>query len=325
VRIIAVLSRASVTYGTPVTLSGTLFDQPVAGGDYMPFPGQAVAVYSSLAPARPVATLTTGRGGSFRLSLPDEGATTTWTLVAGAALGTPHEGTATAELTEAVRVPTTFPRFSVTLDQDGRLDYSGCLGLSAGVPAVAPVQLTRPALQYAARPKGPWRTLAGVALSRTPCGNGGEEFYGRAASRLNLAYYRAYFPGCTGTLGTGYLRSASPARLAWKFADRIASFTARPATAPRKGELTVAGTLQYYYRQYHYRPAWNPYAGQPVLIILRPLGQRTWYWITQVTTGPDGWFSATFADPLSATWSAEYLGSGTHLATIAAMIYVRVR
>ena len=63
----------------------------------------------------------------------------------------------------------------------------------------------------------------------------------------------------------------------------------------------VRGTLQYY----HF--GWHGYPGQVALIILRPKDRGTW-----------------FADPLSATWSAEYLGNGTHLATVAAMVYVRL-
>jgi hypothetical protein len=136
------------------------------------------------------------------------------------------------------------------------------------------------------------------------------------AARLNLAYYRAYFAGRIAAFGPGYLASASPTLLAWKYADRMTSFRVSPAIAGKKGTLTVRGTLQYY----HF--GWHGYPGQVALIILRPKDRGTWYWIRQVTTGPGGHFSATFADPLSATWSAEYLGNGTHLATVAAMIYV---
>jgi hypothetical protein len=205
----------------------------------------------------------------------------------------------------------------VSLDQYGQLAYSGCLNLPAGIPVVAPVQLSRPAIQYAAQPTDPWHTLTSAALTRAPCGNGGEEFSGRVTAPLNLAYYRAYFPGRTGVPGTGYLASVSQASLAWKFAERIISFGVPAAIAGEKDSLTVRGTLQYY----HY--SWHGYAGQAVLIILRPKGQGTWYWIRQVTTGPGGRFSVTFADPLSATWSAEYLGNGTHLATVATMTYVQ--
>jgi hypothetical protein len=77
-------------------------------------------------------------------------------------------------------------------------------------------------------------------------------------------------------------------------------------------------------RLQYYHFGWHGYLGQVALIILRPKDRGTWYWIRQVTTGPGGHFSVTFADPLSATWSVEYLGNGTHLATVSAMAYVRL-
>jgi hypothetical protein len=62
-----------------------------------------------------------------------------------------------------------------------------------------------------------------------------------------------------------------------------------------------------------------------VLIILRPHGSGTWYWIAKSKTDSAGKFSATFTDPASATWSAEYTGNSTHLATVASKHDVRLR
>jgi len=220
VRIAATLSQSTVIYGTQVTLSGSLLGRPRPGQAYLPVPGQRVAIYSSPGPSGPVATTTTDQDGSFRLPLPAEAATTVWTLVAGGAL---DARTATATLTETVRLPTAFSGFSVTLDQYGHLGYSGCLGLPAGAGAWGGNSVT---IQYAAQPRGPWHALASAALTSTPCGHGGQEFSGRTTARLNLAYYRAYFPGGT----PSYLASASQAVLAWKFADRITSFLVSPAS-----------------------------------------------------------------------------------------------
>jgi hypothetical protein len=217
-------------------------------------------------------------------------------------------------------LPTAFSRFSVSLDQDGQLSYSGCLELPAGAPVAGTAGLSRPVIQYAPRLTGSWRTLTRATMTGVACGDGGEEFSGLVTARLNLAYYRAYFAGRSAAAGTGtrYLASVSRILLAWKYADRMTSFRVSPAVVAARGTLTVRGTLQYYYF------GWHGYPGQVALIILRPKGRGTWYWIRQVTTGPGGHFSATFADPLSATWSAEYLGNGTHLATVAAMVYVRL-
>jgi hypothetical protein len=164
--------------------------------------------------------------------------------------------------------------------------------------------------------------LTSAPLTARSCGNGGAEVGGQALARLNLAYYRAYFPGdhaAGGTASPSYLPAASPTLLAWKFEDRIADFSVSPATVDATGKLTVQGVLQYY------QSGWHGFGGQPVLIILRPERTSTWYWITRVSTGAKGQFSATFADPESATWSAEYLGSSAHLATVGPMIYARLR
>ncbi len=50
-----------------------------------------------------------------------------------------------------------------------------------------------------------------------------------------------------------------------------------------------------------------------------------WHWIAQVTTNAAGYFTATFVDPVTATWSAEYLGDQAHLAAVGAMIGVPLK
>jgi hypothetical protein len=217
------------------------------------------------------------------------------------------------------------------MDQYGTLSYAGCLGLSSGTREGLPAHLPALAIQYQASPGGPWHLLASASLKARTCGNGGEEVSGQVLARLNLAYYRAYFPGlpglpgfpgehaASGTASAGYLPAASPALLAWKFEDRIAGFSVSPSVADAHGKLTVRGVLQYF------QSTWRGLPGQSVLIILRPQHKTTWYWITQVTTNAKGQFSATFADPESATWSAEYLGSNAHLATVAQADYVHLK
>jgi hypothetical protein len=239
-------------------------------------------------------------------------------LAAAGLSGGPATPTAMAAPAKPASLPTAFSRFAVSLNQYGQLGYSGCLGLPAKTAVIPPAQLfrVRPTIQYAARPTGPWHTLTSATLTRGTCGNAGAGFSGRVTARLNLAYYRAYFPGQTTSSGTGYLATASPAVLAWKFEDRITSFLVSPVVVRGNGDLTVRGTLQYYHS------GWRGYPDQAVLVILCPKTHCTWYWIRQVTTGPGGRFGVTFADPASATWSAEYLGNGTHLAAVAAMVYV---
>src|SRR3974390_2790501 len=106
--------------------------------------------------------------------------------------------------------------------------------------------------------------------------------------------------------------------LAWKYADRITSFAVSKRVVSKGGKLTVSGRLQYYSGR------WRNYAGQQVLVILRPQGSKTWYYIATPETNSAGLFSAPFTDPVSATWSAEYLGNSTHLAAVAGTIYVQL-
>jgi len=57
---------------------------------------------------------------------------------------------------------------------------------------------------------------------------------------------------------------------------------------------------------------------------LLPRHSSTWYWIARVTTNAKGNFSSTFTDPVTAVWSAEYLGDKTRPASVGAMIPVTV-
>ena len=159
--------------------------------------------------------------------------------------------------------------------------------------------------------------LAGQAS--LACGHGGLAFSGILPARLNYAYYRAMYAGGTDKAGTGYLGSVSGKVLAWKYGSRFSSFAISQQTVATGSQLTISGQLLYYSGR------WRSHAGQQVLIILRPHGSGTWYWIAKSRTDSAGRFSATFTDPVNATWSAEYAGNSTHLGAIAAEKYVRLR
>jgi hypothetical protein len=220
---------------------------------------------------------------------------------------------------KAVKLPTVVSGFAATLNQDWRVSVHGCLALRAGVPGSVP-SLAGLTIQDAAGPDGPWRPLGGLAKqASTVCGRGGLAFSGVLPARLNYAYYRASYAGGTDKAGTGYLGSVSGKVLAWKYGDRISSFATSKRTVATGGKLTVSGRLWYY------SGTWRYHAGQEVLIILRPQGKGTWYWIAKPKTDSAGKFSATFTDPVSATWSAEYTGNSTHLGAIAAKKDVRLR
>lgn len=313
VAISAKLSATTVSYGSKVTVTGTVSYEP--GGKFVPLPGQTVRIYDRAGAPAPVATAVTDSKGGFAASLPKEAASLRWVLRAG---GGRFPGTATDTLPMKVSLPTAVSGFQAALNQYWQVSFHGCLALAAGVPGSipSPAGLT---IQYAASPGGPWHELGTVAArAGAPCGHGGRTFSGALPARLNSGYYRAVYAGGTDPAGTGYLRSAGGNALAWKYEDRITSFSVSKPTAPKGGKLTVTGRVQYYSSG-----AWRNHPGQQVLVILRPKGSASWYWIARPTTDSGGQFSATFTDPVSADWSAEYLGDPSHLATMAATSYVR--
>jgi hypothetical protein len=312
----ASLSATSVTYGGKVTLGGTLSYQPAAS--FLPLSGQTVRIYDRPGATTPVATAVTNATGHFTATLPKEAASVQWVVQAGGPAVSQYLGSASVTLPMKVNLPTAVSGFGVALSVFGDVSFRGCLTLPTGVPGHVP-SLSGLAIQYAAGPKGPWRSLGSVpSQSGARCGNGGWSFSGTLGAKLNYAYYRAWYPGTTAA-GTGYLATASGGVLVWKYEDRITGFTASPQTVHKGGTITVKGQLQYYSGQ------WRGYANQSVYIILRAPGRCSdWCYFTIPRTDSNGRFSATFVDPLSATWSTEYLGNSTHLATLAPLIYVKV-
>lgn len=316
VAISASLSTSTVSYGRQVTASGTVSYQP--GSSYVPLPGQAVRIYDQPGAQRPVATAVTGANGYFTVALPKEAASVQWVVQAGGPAASPYLGAVSLTLPMKVNLPTAVTGFGVALNTFGQLKYRGCLAMAAGVPGSIPAASASVAIQYAETPNGPWRTL-GTATSQNgaPCGNNGRAFKGTVTARVNYAYYRAWYAG-TSVAGTGYLSAASGRVLAWKYADRIIGFSVSSRTVPTGGKLTVTGQLQYYLGK------WRDYADQPVYVILRPEGSKKWYYLLLADTNSVGRFSATFTDPVTATWSAEYFGNSTHMAALGALVYVTV-
>lgn len=314
VKMSASLSASTVTYGSKVRVKGTVTYAP-GGGGFVALTGQTIQIYAGAASGHPVVTAVTNGKGAFTAALPNEATSVHWVLQASG----PYLKTATATLPMKVSLPTVVTGFSATLSQSWQVNYRGCLGLRAGVPGYVP-SLTGLTIQYAERPNGPWHTLGVPAVTQKSfvCGNDGRTFSGALPARLNYAYYRAVYKGATDRSGTGYLPSVSGTVLAWKYEDRITSFAVSTRTVHKGGNLTVSGRLQYYLSK------WRNYPGQPVLVIFRAQGSKTWYYIAIVRTNSAGQFSATFTDPVTAVWSAEFLGNSTHLDTAAGTISVQV-
>jgi len=308
----AKLSATEIKYGAAVSVTGTVTSY-TAGGD-APLSGQPVQVYA--AGGQLALTTETSSTGAFTASLPREATSLSWTVQAG---GGPYT-TATATLPMTVELPTVITGFKAALNPYWQVAYQGCLGLAAGTPGYVP-SLSGLTIQYAASSHGPWHTLGKVPAGQRSyvCGDDGRTFTGTLPGQLSNAYYRAVYAGSAGGSATGYLSSASGTVRSWRSIDRITDFKVAPHSVHQGAKLTISGKLQY-------RPGskWLDLTLRTVLIILRPPGSKTWYWILQARTNSKGDFSVTFADPLSASWAAEYQGGKNLLATMSSSVSVPV-
>lgn len=317
VAIKARLSSTTVTYHAKESVAGTVTYQPAPGAAYKPLPHHKVVVYSEQDPATPAATGVTDANGNFKIALPTA-QTTTWQVAAGG--DNPLLGYASVGLNMYVNLPTVVTGFHVRLDQHWQLTFGGCLGLTQPVSGANLYLSPGPVIQWAYSPRGPWHTLKRVETGVDACGHDGAAFSGTATAPVNYAFYRAYYPGSAASYQSyGYTTTTSAQVLAWKYYDRVTSFSVSARVVNAGHDLTVKGQLQYWYR------GWHDYRNQQILILLRPKGSRTWYWLVKVRTNASGHFSATFVDPVSATWGAYYDGNSTHLSAGSATIYVRLR
>jgi len=313
----ASLSSARVTYHAADSVVGTATYQPAPGAAYKPLPDYKVVVYNYSDPAAPAATGVTDANGNFKIAVPTT-QFTSWQVTVGG--GSPFLATASVGLTMYVNLTTVITGFHVSLNQYWQLTFGGCLGLTQPVSNTDLYLSPGPVIQWESNPKGPWHTLKRIETGVDACGHDGAAFSGTATAPLNYAFYRAYYPGtAAGYQSYGYASTTSSRVLAWKYDDRITSFSVSARVVNAGHDLTVKGQLQYW------NGGWHDYRNQQILIVLRPKGSSTWYWIVKVKTNASGHFSATFVDPVSATWEAVYDGNSTHLSAGSTTIYVRLR
>jgi hypothetical protein len=318
VKLSAKLSATKVTYGATVTVSGTV--GYASGHTVVPLAGQRVRISGS--GGKPAITATTDKAGHFTAALPPQAVSMDWTVLAG---GSQFLTSAAVALPLTVELPTVITGFQATLNQFWQVSVRGCLGLAPDTPGFVP-SLKGLVIQYSPGPHGPWHALGAVPDQKSYlCGNDGRTFTAVLPARRNYAYYRASFGGnairppggSSHDPATGFLPSLSAAKLAWKYADRFTDFKVTPHTVHKGGKLTITGHLESFFGG-----KWRNLVHQQVLIILKPQGSSTWFYIVKVSSGGEGLFSATFTDPVTATWSAEYLGDAKHLATVAPMVPV---
>jgi hypothetical protein len=307
------------TYGKSVMVTGTL--TYTSGSTSEPLAGQEIWIGNQEWDwGSPLVTGTTGTDGSFSITLPAQQAGAT--LYVGT-LNTSDLTAVETPLQVNVVNPTVISSFKVSLNQYWTLSVSGCLGFASGNTTQTLYHTSGLTVQYAPSTRGPWKNLFAINgnESYTPCGTGGIKFTGSHIAPENYAYYRVVYAGTKGA--TSYASTTSPTVLTWKYADRITNLRVSPTVVNAGGKLTVSGTLQYYYS------GWHNYSGQIISIDLHPQGSNpTWYWFVKVKTNSQGQFSATFKDPVSATWQAVFEGNTTgvgHLSAGSSEVYVRLK
>jgi hypothetical protein len=306
---------ADLDYQGTMTFSGTASYND--GGKLVPLPARSTVQVTVGTDAVPV--LTTGSTGSFTYTISNFSPGTDsvpWSVQVPA---TPLlDQSATVTGTVHVAAPMKVSSFAATLTPFGYIDTSGCVqvGVSGyGLPG------SGFELQYARTAGGPWTNLAPLAFTAkdvpASCTGSDDQYFSSSntiLARLSGAYYRAEYKGTS-----SFEQTVSAAAHAWKYETRIISLTVTPRSVAPGGKLTVSGRLQQHLR------SWADYARQQVLIILKPKGSRIWYYIAKVRTTSSGYFTKTFTDPVSADWSAEFLGNSDHLASGGAIYYVPLR
>jgi hypothetical protein len=323
-KVTAAVSPSQVQWGAKASITGTVTYQPAGQSGYVPATTAPVSIsvfksgnYTNI----PDATGVTDATGHFSIPLPQNPGAT-WTVEGGPGTSSTMLQLTQAYVTEVVAFNTTVTSFTTSLNQHWGLNFAGCAGLPASVPNASRPSVSALKLQWSPGKSGPWRNLTTAITSGGPCGHNGLRFSGTATAAVNYAYYRMYFPGtpADSIYHEGFDSSASSPVLAWKYADRITGLSVSPATVSANAKITVKGTLQYYYS------GWHSYgSGHTIMIVLKPKGSSTWYWIVKVNTNAKGQFSATFKDPVSAAWAAYFDGNSTHLSVQSGSVYVTVR
>jgi hypothetical protein len=312
------VNSVTETYGKPATVTGTL--SYTSGSASGPVADRAVWINTTDSSVGAVATGVTTNTGSFTMQLDRA---TGGSLYVGS-FSEPDLPAAVVPLTLKVVHPTVISSFKTTLNQIWGLSVSGCLGFPATDTSERMEQTSGLTVEWESSLTGPWKKLGVIngKESYQGCGTGGIKFSGSFLAPKNYAYYRVVYAGTTGA--TSYAATTGSAVLDWRYADRIIDSKVSPTVVNAGGKLTVKGTLQYYYS------GWHNYSGQTIVIYLHPKGSNpNWYWLVKVKTNSKGQYSATFKDPVSATWQAVFEGNNSngvgHLASASPEVYVRLK
>jgi hypothetical protein len=309
VKLTAAAAKPAVNYRRSDIVSGNVLYH--SGSIWRPLGDYQVTLLG--AQPNDSATATTDANGHYSAVLKSLTNSDQWTVSAG--LNSAWFNGASKPVNITVNWPAAITRVSERLSPSGVLSASGCIVYK--VPNGQNDQSTQPLwVDYARGPRGPWRVLGKMPASWNGvqmCPAAGANWTGQFPVRLANAWYREQIMAAPGIEPT----TTKPVHL-WKIPTRIVRFHVSSRHVAVGGSLTIKGVLQQYAKH------WLALAHQLVWIVLQPNGSQTWYYIRMPRTTASGHFSATFADPGSATWSALFLGGKNYFASAAPKVYVSV-
>jgi hypothetical protein len=318
VQVTGAFSKVSVVYGQPDTVSGLVTFDP--DGTWIPLADATVAI-SNYYPSEQTTTVTTNSAGAYTATLPGSQLTTmgafeptSWQVRAS---GTGYVGSDFLTINgPSLILPTAVSRFAASLSSLGTITIKGCLGITApgGQNSFPIAPLT---VQYAARARGPWRTLGKITGSQAGGGldycTGDSRWIRTFAAPRTNAYYKVRFTG-----SSQLLASTSGVLHRWKNLTKITSFAVSPRSAASGGDISVSGRLL------QHGKSWRSYGRRKVSICV--IYEKALYcYKHRLTTSSSGRFSGEVRAPsFSAPWLAVYFGDSTHFAYFSAEIRVTV-
>lgn len=240
-------------------------------------------------------------GGRFSETLPTVTGDADWTAVVGG-FGFLQQSAAQATL-HAVSS-------SVLVWSDPTFTGAGAVRIKGRLSAPAgPLPAGGVSLQQSSDGRTGWTTVATV----TPGATGFFDTWHKL--RHPTGFLRLYYPGSA---------KATTARSSvlhlTRAVTRVTGFNASPEPVSKGRTITVTGILQSAKGS-----TWTALPGQRVSIRFRAAGSTTGTWMTSVTTGRDGRFTATSTAKQDGTWYATYTATSAYLDTTGPGDYVDVR
>lgn len=192
-----------------------------------------------------------------------------------------------------VSVPTagTLGAIAWAIDPYGEVTARGHL---YGTCPGEPVQL-----QYSPNGRSSWVRIGSGTATATAARRCSYTVHGAGAV---AGYYRVVHPETDEMLAI-----TSPVHRLSRIQTRILSFAISPTTASRNAALTATGTVQQ-----HVRAAWRGYVKARVVLVFRPKGDPSWYWVVKGYTGSGGHFRLRGTAYGTGDWAVYYQPDSAH-------------